>query len=176
MSTARCRAQSPVNPTRQQSGFSLTWVTIVFSVSYLNLTRSFDQWPLPPGEIQERPRHVTHTRVIDIGTFNANPHKKNMYMRTAALARGVAYTVQEEIYALLKVTPNVRPAYSLRALISHVVLPAHCTHLSGLVDIRRPRQDRYQRCASYGTQLLSRDGCMGASPCRSFRCYSARSR
>ncbi|KIJ98033.1 hypothetical protein K443DRAFT_123850 [Laccaria amethystina LaAM-08-1] len=73
----------------------------------LNLTRSFNKWPLPPGQIQEQPRHLTHTRVVDIGTFNSNPHKKNMYMRTAALARGVAYTVHEEIYALLKVTPKL---------------------------------------------------------------------
>jgi len=92
-------------------------VGIVFSVSYLNLTRSFDQWPLPPGQIQEQPRHLTHTRVVDIGTFNSNPHKKNIYMRTAALARGVAYMVQEEIYGLLKVTPNVRLTYSPHALI-----------------------------------------------------------
>ena len=38
-------------------------------------------------------------------------------MRTACLARGVAYTVQEEIYALLRVTPKVRPAHPLRAWI-----------------------------------------------------------
>ena len=92
-------------------------VGIVFSVLYLKLTRSFNQWPLPPGQVQERPRHLTHTRVVDIGTFNSNPHKKNKYMRTACLARGVAYTVQEEIYALLRVTPKVRPAHPLRARI-----------------------------------------------------------
>lgn len=64
-------------------------------------------WPLPPRQIQEQPRHLTHTRVVDIGTFNSNPHKKNKYIRTACLARGVAYAVQEDIYALLRDRPKL---------------------------------------------------------------------
>jgi hypothetical protein len=66
-----------------------------------------------------------------------------MYMRTAALARGVAYTVHEEIYALLKVTPKVRCLFSTRtdshASFSQLIAPifpgsSTCVDL-GKIDI-----------------------------------------